>query len=61
MSALLLARHRFTRRRQQGGVAMFIVTMMMTVLATVGLFALAAASRSRTTPTARMRARTSIG
>lgn len=44
MSSLLLARNRFARRRQQGGVAMFIVTMMMTVLATVGLFALAAAS-----------------
>jgi len=44
MDTLLFARRRSARRRQQGGVAMFIVTMMMTVLATVGLFALAAAS-----------------
>ena len=44
MNPTLLARRRSERRRQQGGVAMFIVSMMMTVLATVGLFALAAAS-----------------
>jgi hypothetical protein len=44
MNTLALARLRAARRHQQGGVAMFIVTMMMTVLATVGLFALAAAA-----------------
>ena len=44
MSPTLLARRRHARRLQEGGVAMFIVSMMITVLATVGLFALAAAA-----------------
>lgn len=44
MKPLALAHVRSARRRRQGGVAMFVVTMMMTVLATVGLYALAAAS-----------------
>jgi hypothetical protein len=44
MNPLVLVHHRSARRRRQGGVAMFVVTMMLTVLATVGLYALAAAS-----------------
>ena len=41
MNPLALAHHRSARRRRQGGVAMFVVTMMLTVLATVGLLVLA--------------------
>jgi hypothetical protein len=44
MQSLALAKRRSSRRADDAGVAMFIVAMMMTVLATVGLFALAAAS-----------------
>jgi hypothetical protein len=44
MQSLALAKRRSSLRAGEAGVAMFIVTMMMTVLATVGLFALAAAS-----------------
>jgi hypothetical protein len=39
-----LAKRRSSRRSRDAGAAMFIVAMMITVLATVGLFALAAAS-----------------
>lgn len=39
-----LARARASRRRGEGGAAMFIVAMTMTVLASVGIYALAAAS-----------------
>jgi hypothetical protein len=44
MQPLALAKRRSSLRAGEAGVAMFIVTMMMTVLATVGLFALAASS-----------------
>jgi hypothetical protein len=40
----LLAKRRFGRRRKQAGAAMFIVSMTLGVLASVGLYALAAAS-----------------
>jgi hypothetical protein len=40
----LLAKRRFGRRRRQAGAAMFIVSMTLGVLASVGLYALAAAS-----------------
>jgi hypothetical protein len=42
--SLRIAKHRFGRRRNQGGAAMFIVSMTLGVLASVGLYALAAAS-----------------
>jgi hypothetical protein len=44
MSKLSLAKHRTRRRRREAGAAMFIVSMMITVLAAVGMFALAAAA-----------------
>ncbi|HEY4014373.1 MAG TPA: pilus assembly PilX N-terminal domain-containing protein [Polyangiaceae bacterium] len=44
MSALDLAERRARRRRDEGGAAMFIVAMTMAVLASVGIYALAAAA-----------------
>jgi hypothetical protein len=44
MNALGLAKRRAQRRHRQGGAAMFIVAMMLSVLASVGIYALAAAS-----------------
>lgn len=44
MTHLAAAKHRTRRRRHQAGAAMFIVSMMVTVLAAVGMFALAAAA-----------------
>lgn len=41
---LLVAKQRARRRRRQAGAAMFIVSMMVTVLASVGMFALAASA-----------------
>jgi hypothetical protein len=40
----VLAKRRFARRRTEAGAAMFIVAMTLTVLASVGVYALAAAS-----------------
>jgi hypothetical protein len=42
--ALTLAKRRSLRRRHEGGAAMFIVAMTIAVLASVGIYALAAAS-----------------
>jgi len=42
--ALAAAKRRFARRRRQSGAVMFIVAMIIAVLASVGLYALAAAS-----------------
>jgi hypothetical protein len=42
--ALALAKRRSLRRRHEGGAAMFIVAMTIAVLASVGIYALAAAS-----------------
>jgi hypothetical protein len=59
MSPLLVAKHRTLRRRHQAGAAMFIVTMMITVLAAVGMFALAAsATEVRTAGNERQSAQT---
>jgi hypothetical protein len=44
MNALALAKRRFGRRRRQGGAVMFLVAMTIAVLASVGIYALAAAS-----------------
>jgi hypothetical protein len=44
MNALVLAKHRARARHRQGGAAMFIVAMTISVLASVGIYALAAAS-----------------
>jgi hypothetical protein len=44
MDRLALAHRRSWRRRTQGGAAMFIVAMTIAVLASVGIYALAAAS-----------------
>jgi hypothetical protein len=44
MSTLALAKHRTLRRRHEAGAAMFVVSMMVTVLAAVGAFALAASA-----------------
>jgi Tfp pilus assembly protein PilX len=44
MDALALAKRRSGRRRRQGGAAMFLVAMTIAVLASVGIYALAAAS-----------------
>jgi hypothetical protein len=44
MNALDLAKRRASRRRHDGGAIMFIVAMTIAVLATVGMYALAAAS-----------------
>jgi hypothetical protein len=44
LSTLAFAKHRTLRRRHQAGAAMFVVSMMVTVLAAVGMFALAAAA-----------------
>ena len=43
-NALILAKRRSRARRRDGGAAMFIITMMLSVLASVGIYALAAAS-----------------
>src|SRR5262249_41041231 len=44
MSALALAKRRAARRRTEDGAAMFVVAMTIAVLASVGVYALAAAS-----------------
>jgi hypothetical protein len=44
MNAVLLAKARCARRASQGGAVMFLVTMTLAVLASVGLYALAAAT-----------------
>lgn len=44
MDRLTLAKRRSARRRHQGGAVMFIVAMTLAVLASVGIYALAAAS-----------------
>jgi hypothetical protein len=44
MHPLVIAKRRSLRRRHQGGAAMFIVAMTIAVLASVGVYALAAAS-----------------
>jgi hypothetical protein len=44
MNALVLAKVRSSRRCREGGAAMFIVAMTIAVLASVGMYALAAAS-----------------
>jgi hypothetical protein len=44
MNALHLAKRRASRRRRDGGAIMFIVAMTIAVLASVGIYALAAAS-----------------
>ncbi len=44
MSSLALAKKRTLRRRGEAGAVMFIVSMMVTVLAAVGMFALAASA-----------------
>jgi hypothetical protein len=44
MTHLPLAKRRALRRRHQAGAAMFVVSMMITVLGAVGMFALAAAA-----------------
>jgi hypothetical protein len=43
MDALLLAKRRHRRLRREGGAAMFVVSMAIITLATVGMYALAAA------------------
>jgi hypothetical protein len=42
--ALPLAKRRWARRRHEGGAALFVVSMTISVLASVGIYALAAAS-----------------
>jgi len=49
MAALLLAKARAAHRSQESGAVMFIVTMILTVLASVGIYALAAATNEVTT------------
>jgi hypothetical protein len=44
MTALMLAKSRSARRHQEGGAVMFVVAMTVVVLASVGVFALAAAA-----------------
>jgi hypothetical protein len=44
MSPFAVARSRSARRRREGGAAMFLVAMTIAVLASVGIYALAAAS-----------------
>jgi len=44
MHPLALAKLRFLRRRRQGGAVMFIIAMTIAVLASVGVYALSAAS-----------------
>ena len=44
MNALALAKARTARRRREGGAIMFVVAMTTAVLASVGVFALAAAA-----------------
>ena len=44
MNPLFLAKRRTLRRRHEAGAAMFVVSMMVTVLAAVGMFALAASA-----------------
>ncbi len=44
MTPLSLAKQRTRRRRREAGAVMFIVSMMITVLAAVGMFALAASA-----------------
>ena len=44
MGSVLLARRRAARRSSEGGAVMFLVTMMLAVLASVGLYALAAST-----------------
>lgn len=59
MSALGLAKRRSARRRREGGAAMFIVAMTLAVLASVGVYALAAASNElRTAGNERQNAQT---
>jgi len=49
MAILLLAKARAAHRPQESGAVMFIVTMILTVLASVGIYALAAATNEVTT------------
>jgi hypothetical protein len=44
MNTLVIAKSRAARRRRQSGAVMFLVTMTLAVLASVGLYALAAAT-----------------
>jgi|HubBroStandDraft_5_1064220.scaffolds.fasta_scaffold296581_2 hypothetical protein len=44
MGSVLLARRRAAHRSSEGGAVMFLVTMMLAVLASVGLYALAAST-----------------
>jgi hypothetical protein len=49
MDRALVAAARTRRRQSQGGAVMFLVTMTLTVLASVGIYALAAATNEVTT------------